>query len=111
MHVAAIKADRDRMLTVTLDNPTPLHLVCVMQGLPYRDADRLLAGSVPCLHEFGHSRARFATTARDELQRDPHLGRSARQHLAIHSGYIKDCFGGKNGVSLRHEQQNVLPRL
>ena len=42
-HVGAIKLERDRIAAVTLDNPLPLHLVCLQRGLPYAYAQRLLA--------------------------------------------------------------------
>jgi C4-type Zn-finger protein len=42
-HVNQVKLERDRMLTIALDNPMPLHLVCLQQGVSYRQASRLLA--------------------------------------------------------------------
>lgn len=42
-HVNQVKLERDRMMTVTLDNPMPLHLLCLRQGVSYRQASRLLA--------------------------------------------------------------------
>jgi prophage DNA circulation protein len=40
-HVNTIKLERDRIVQVTLHNPTPLHLVCLAQGLPYAYAERI----------------------------------------------------------------------
>lgn len=42
-HVVQVKLERDRIVTILLDNQLPLHLVCLLQGLPYAYADRLLA--------------------------------------------------------------------
>lgn len=42
-HVNQVKLERDRMQTIVLDNPMPLHLVCLRQGVSYRQASRLLA--------------------------------------------------------------------
>ena len=42
-HVNQIKLERDRILKVRLDNPMPLHLVCLGHGLSYRYAPRILA--------------------------------------------------------------------
>lgn len=42
-HVDEIKLERDRMVTVRLDNPMPLHLVCLRYGLSYQYAARLQA--------------------------------------------------------------------
>lgn len=42
-HVNQVKLERDRMMTVTLDNPMPLHLLCLRQRVSYRQASRLLA--------------------------------------------------------------------
>ncbi|MDH5298533.1 MAG: DNA circularization N-terminal domain-containing protein [Desulfobulbaceae bacterium] len=39
---ATMKAGRARVVEVDLDNPMPLHLVCLRYGLPYNDAERLL---------------------------------------------------------------------
>lgn len=47
-HVNQVKLERDRMLEISLDNPLPLHLLCLQRGLPYRQASRLLAvNSIP----------------------------------------------------------------
>lgn len=40
-HVNTVKLQRDRIITVELDNAMPLHLVCLKYGLPYNMADRL----------------------------------------------------------------------
>ena len=42
-HVTVIKLERDRISKILLDNPMPLHLVCLAHGLPYRYAERILA--------------------------------------------------------------------
>jgi len=44
-HVDDIKLERDRMVTVQLDNPLPLHLVCLRYGLSYQYAARLMAAN------------------------------------------------------------------
>jgi prophage DNA circulation protein len=41
-HVNTVRLEREKMIKVTLDNPMPLHLVCLKYGLPYTDAERLL---------------------------------------------------------------------
>lgn len=40
-HVNTIKLERDRIITVLLDNPMPLHLVCHRYGLSYNYAERI----------------------------------------------------------------------
>lgn len=40
-HVNQIRLERERMITVQIDNPMPLHLVCLKYGLPYTDAERI----------------------------------------------------------------------
>lgn len=40
--VNAVRLQREKMIAVVLDNPLPLHLVCLRYGLPYQDAERLL---------------------------------------------------------------------
>lgn len=40
-HVNTVKLDRERIITIELDNPTPLHLVCLKYGLPYNTAPRI----------------------------------------------------------------------
>lgn len=40
-HVNTIKLERDRIITVLLDNPMPLHLVCHRYGLNYNYAERI----------------------------------------------------------------------
>jgi prophage DNA circulation protein len=42
IHVNQIRLEREKMLEVVLDNPMPLHLVCLKYGLAYTDAERLL---------------------------------------------------------------------
>jgi prophage DNA circulation protein len=41
-HVNSIKLEREKIIRVLLDNPLPLHLVCLRYGLPYNAAERLL---------------------------------------------------------------------
>jgi hypothetical protein len=40
--VNSVRLEREKMIAVTLDNPMPLHLVCLRYGLPYTDAERLV---------------------------------------------------------------------
>lgn len=40
--VNAVRLEREKMISVTLANPMPLHLVCLKYGLSYTDAERLL---------------------------------------------------------------------
>jgi hypothetical protein len=40
--VNAVRLEREKMIPVLLDNPMPLHLVCLKYGLPYQAATRLL---------------------------------------------------------------------
>ena len=40
-HINTIKLERDRIITVLLDNPMPLHLVCHRYGLNYNYAARI----------------------------------------------------------------------
>lgn len=42
-HVNNIKLEREKIITVALDNPMPLHIVCLRYGLDYHYADRLTA--------------------------------------------------------------------
>lgn len=42
-HISEVKLQRENLVSVRIDQPMPLHLVCLKQGLDYRDADRLLA--------------------------------------------------------------------
>ncbi|MCX5828765.1 MAG: DNA circularization N-terminal domain-containing protein [Deltaproteobacteria bacterium] len=42
IQVNRVRLERERMMKVVLDNPMPLHLVCLKYGLPYTDAERLL---------------------------------------------------------------------
>jgi prophage DNA circulation protein len=41
-HVNKVRLDREKMVGVELDNPMPLHLVCLKYGLSHKDAERLL---------------------------------------------------------------------
>lgn len=41
-HVNSIKLEREKIIQILLDNPMPLHLVCLRYGLPYNAAERLL---------------------------------------------------------------------
>ena len=40
-HVNVVKLERDRIVSITLESPRPLHLVCLMYGLPYQMAERI----------------------------------------------------------------------
>jgi prophage DNA circulation protein len=42
-HVNGVKVDRENLISVMLDQPLPLHLVCLKYGLSYRQAERLQA--------------------------------------------------------------------
>jgi len=42
-HVNEIKIDREKIVSIDLDNAIPLHLVCFSRGLPYNAAERVLA--------------------------------------------------------------------
>lgn len=42
-HVNTVKLERDRLITVSLENRLPLHLVCHLSGLPYNSAERVIA--------------------------------------------------------------------
>jgi hypothetical protein len=42
-HVNRIKLDRENIVTLAVSNATPLHLLCLRQGLPYAAADRVLS--------------------------------------------------------------------
>lgn len=42
IHVNNIKLEREKIIQILLDNPMPLHLVCLRYGLPYNAAERLL---------------------------------------------------------------------
>lgn len=47
-HVNSVKLEREKIITVVLDNPMPLHIVCHRYGLDYHYADRLVAiNSIP----------------------------------------------------------------
>jgi prophage DNA circulation protein len=40
-HINTIKLERDKIITVALDNPMPLHIVCHRYGLDYNYAERI----------------------------------------------------------------------
>lgn len=42
-HVNNIKLEREKIITITLDNPMPLHIVCLRYDLDYHYAERLVA--------------------------------------------------------------------
>ena len=42
-HVSIIKLEREKIVTVLLDNPMPLHIVCLRYGLDYHYAARIAA--------------------------------------------------------------------
>lgn len=42
-HVNTVKLEREKIQTVLLDNPLPLHLVCLRYGLPYNYAERIMS--------------------------------------------------------------------
>jgi prophage DNA circulation protein len=42
-HVIQIKKERPPIMLVSIDNNLPLHLICLKYGLPYSDAEQLLA--------------------------------------------------------------------
>lgn len=42
-HVNNTKLEREKIITVLLDNPMPLHIVCLRYGLDYHYAERLVA--------------------------------------------------------------------
>ncbi|KAF0145122.1 MAG: mu-like prophage DNA circulation protein [Nitrospirae bacterium] len=42
-HANNIKLEREKIIKVEEDVPIPLHLVCLKHGLPYNDAERILA--------------------------------------------------------------------
>ncbi|MDA8428942.1 MAG: DNA circularization N-terminal domain-containing protein [Geobacteraceae bacterium] len=47
-HVNNIKLEREKIITVRLDNPMPLHIICLRYGLDYHYAERLSAiNSIP----------------------------------------------------------------
>lgn len=41
--VSTVKQSAERIITVTVDTPTPLHVLCLRYGLPYVDAERIMA--------------------------------------------------------------------
>lgn len=42
-HVTTVKLERERIITVSIDNPMPLHLVCLHHGVSYRTAQRVMS--------------------------------------------------------------------
>lgn len=40
-HVYTVKLEREKIIEIELDNPLPLHLVCLRYGLPYNYAERI----------------------------------------------------------------------
>lgn len=42
-HATQIKLQSEKIVSVRLDNPTPLHLVCLQSGLSYPAAERIMA--------------------------------------------------------------------
>ncbi len=42
-YVNVVKLERERIIETVVDNPTPLHLICLKFGLPYNYAARLLS--------------------------------------------------------------------
>ncbi|MDA8428480.1 MAG: DNA circularization N-terminal domain-containing protein [Geobacteraceae bacterium] len=40
-HVSSVKLEREKIITVTVINPMPLHLLCLIHGLPYNYAARI----------------------------------------------------------------------
>jgi prophage DNA circulation protein len=42
-HVTAAKSDRESLITVDIDRPLPLHIICLRYGLSSADAERLQA--------------------------------------------------------------------
>ena len=42
-HVNKIKLKRERIVTVRIQDPIPVHLLCMQYGLPYMAAERICA--------------------------------------------------------------------
>lgn len=40
-HAYQVKIESEKLLTISVDNETPLHLICLMRGLPYQYAERI----------------------------------------------------------------------
>ena len=40
-HVSSVKLEREKIFSMQVDRPLPLHLLCHMQGLPYNYAERV----------------------------------------------------------------------
>lgn len=43
LHANKIKLEREKIIGIEVENETPLHLVCLANGLPYNMADRILS--------------------------------------------------------------------
>jgi hypothetical protein len=41
-HAISVKLESEKLVTVSVDNETPLHLLCLQRGLPYNYAERLI---------------------------------------------------------------------
>ncbi len=41
--VSAVKMTAEQVITIMVDGPTPLHVICLQYGLPYTDAYRIMA--------------------------------------------------------------------
>jgi hypothetical protein len=41
--VSGVKATAENVVTITVDGLTPLHVICLQYGLPYTDAERIMA--------------------------------------------------------------------
>ncbi len=41
--VNTIKLEREKIITVSVDNELPLHILCLQYGLPYNDAERIMS--------------------------------------------------------------------
>jgi prophage DNA circulation protein/urease gamma subunit len=41
-HVDVVKGSRERLKKITITHPTPLHAICLQNGLPYSDAERII---------------------------------------------------------------------
>jgi len=42
-HAKVVKLDRERIVTIDVSGPIPLHALCLQRGLPYTYADRIMA--------------------------------------------------------------------
>jgi len=66
-HVNNIKLEREKIITITLDNPMPLHLVCFRYGLDYHYAERLAAINTIPRPNFTAGRLQIYISANDPL--------------------------------------------